>query len=75
MKALARWEEQTRQWATETAHNLALDLYHNQNTATRPYRLGVVLEAGEKAWTEVPVRFNLDWPVLGERALPSARGW
>ena len=77
-KALARWDNEARQWATATGRDLALDLYYNRETAARPYGVGVVLDSGEKVWAEVPVRFNLDWPPLikpGELAQPSVRTW
>jgi hypothetical protein len=77
-KALARWEAEAREWATNTARDLALDLYHSRETATTPYHIGVVLDPGEKAWAEVPVRFNLDWPVPVEpwrQGRPAVRSW
>jgi len=77
-KALARWDNEARQWATATGRDLALDLYYNRETAARPYGVGVVLDSGERVWAEVPVRFNLDWPPLikpGELAQPSVRPW
>lgn len=77
-KALARWEHDTRQWAIDTGRDLALDLYYDRDRAARPYGVGVVLDPGEKAWAEVPVRFNLDWAPLvkpGEQALPAVRSW
>ena len=79
-KALARWDDEARQWATATGRDLALDLYYNRETAARPYEVGVVLDPGEKVWAEVPVRFNLDWtpPVkAGEHdaAGRPRRGW
>ena len=77
-KALARWDNEARQWATATGRNLALDLYYNRETAALPYGVGVVLDLGEKVWAEVPVRFNLDRPPLfkpGDLAQPSVRTW
>jgi hypothetical protein len=77
-KALARWDDEARQWATATGRDLALDLYYDRETSARPYGVGVVLDSGEKVWAEVPVRFNLDWPALimpGEHAQPSVRTW
>ena len=44
-KALARWDDEARQWATATGRDLALDLYYDRETATRPYGVGVVLDA------------------------------
>ena len=77
-KALARWDDEARGWATATGRHLALDLYYDRETASKPYSVGVVLDAGEKVWAEVPVRFNLDWPPLvkpGEQAQPAVRSW
>jgi hypothetical protein len=59
-KALKRWEVDARHWATKTAQNLALDVYQHRETGARPYRIGLVLDPGEKAWAEIPARFNLD---------------
>jgi hypothetical protein len=77
-KALVRWEDETRQWSIITARNLALDLCYDRHTAIQPYRIGVVLDSGEKLWAEVPVRFNLDWPPVdkpGEPHQPDVRPW
>jgi hypothetical protein len=77
-KALARWEQDTRQWAIDTGRNLALDLYNDRDRAALPFGVGVVLDPGEKLWAEVPVRFNLDWtqPVkAGEQVQPAIRPW
>jgi hypothetical protein len=77
-KALTRWDNDARQWATASGRDLALDLYYNRETATRPYGVGVVLDPGERVWAEVPVRFNLDWPPLikpGDLAHLSVRTW
>jgi hypothetical protein len=59
-KAMAHWQSDTRQWAIDTARALALDLCHHQPPAIRPYNIGVVLNAGETIWAEVPVTFNHD---------------
>jgi hypothetical protein len=79
MKALAQWDSQARLWATNAGRDLALDLYHGRPTTTRPYGVGVVLDPGETPWSEVPVRFNQDWPaalVPGQRiAMPAIRPW
>lgn len=77
-KAMARWEDEARQWATAKARDLVLDLYYNRQTATQPYGVGVVLDAGEKVWAEVPVMFNLDRRPLvrpGEHAQSYVRPW
>jgi hypothetical protein len=46
-KALARWEDEARKWATTTARNLTLDVYYDRQTVIQPYRVGVVLDAGD----------------------------
>lgn len=77
-KALARWTDETRQWATDAGRDLALDLYYDRETAIRPYGVGVVLDAGEKVWAEVPVTFNLDWTPpakSGGQPPPVVRPW
>jgi hypothetical protein len=77
-KALWRWEAETRDWATNTARDLALHLFHSRETATRPYGIGIVFDHGEMAWAEVPVRFNVDWPVPakpGQQGPPAVRSW
>jgi hypothetical protein len=78
IKAVARWNEEARHWATVAGRQLALDLYYGRETASRPYGVGVVLDAGEKVLAEVPVRFNLDWapPRGGEGDIqPAVRTW
>ena len=79
-KALARWDDEARQWATATGRDLALDLYYNRETAVRPYGVGVVLDPGEKVWAEVPVQVQPrlalhDQGRPGHASQPSARGW
>jgi hypothetical protein len=78
-KALARWDDEARGWATATGRSLALDLYHGRETTTQPYGVGVVLDPDEKLWAEVPVRFNLDREPssvrTGEHAQPAVRSW
>lgn len=59
-RELARFDAEVRTWAGSAARELALDLFYDRERLTRPYGVGVVLDPGEKAWTEVPVRFNLD---------------
>jgi hypothetical protein len=79
IKARAQRDDQARLWATHAGRVLALDLYHGRHTATRPYGVGVVLDHGETAWSEVPVRFNRDWPPplgAGQRVvMPAIRPW
>jgi hypothetical protein len=77
-KALSRWEDEARQWATATARELALDLYYDRQTAVQPYGVGVVLDAGEKVWAEIPIRFNLDSTSIVkscEDPQPALRSW
>jgi hypothetical protein len=40
VKEHASWEHTTREWATDTARSLALDLYHGRPTTARPYGVG-----------------------------------
>jgi hypothetical protein len=47
-KDIGRWETATRAWATDTARDLALDLYYDRDTNARPFRVGVVLDRGER---------------------------
>jgi hypothetical protein len=77
-RALARWEDETRSWATATARELALDLYFNRETGVRPYEVGVVLDPGERVLAEIPVGFNLDWAASAyhcEWFVPPVRAW
>jgi hypothetical protein len=79
VEARAQWDDQVRLWATNAGRVLALDLYHGRHTATRPYAVGVVLDRDETALSEVPVRFNRDWPAPlgpGQRiVMPAIRPW
>jgi hypothetical protein len=61
-KDLARWEADTRAWATDAARQLALALYHEQDTTARPFRTGVVLDPGERVWVETPLYFSHEIP-------------
>jgi hypothetical protein len=61
-KALAQWEADIRAWATNTARELALALYHQHDTTARPFRTGVVLDPGERVWAETPLYFSGDIP-------------
>jgi hypothetical protein len=77
-KALTRWSEEARQWATAAGRDLALDLYLNRESNLRPYDVGVVLCAGEKVWAQTPLRFNLDWTHQGrggQTIEPAVRPW
>jgi hypothetical protein len=77
-KTLARWEDDTRIWAHETAKDLVMAMVTGQPTAARPYSIGVVLEPGEQVWAECPVRFLQERPVLppaGSTLIPPIRPW
>jgi hypothetical protein len=52
-----RDEHRLRQQAVEDARALALGLCRGRLAGVAAYRLGVVLDAGEVAWTEVSARF------------------
>jgi hypothetical protein len=73
-KQITAWENDTRTWATNTARDLALDLYHGRPAAIRPYNVGVVLDPNEVVWAKAPVRFNLDQPPPAG-AQPPIRSW
>lgn len=77
-KTLARWENHTRLWAHEAARDLVMAMVMGETVPATPYRIGVVLELGERVWAECPVRF------IQERSLalyfdsawiPSIRPW
>lgn len=77
-KALARWEEGTRLWAHETARELVMAMVTGQPTPATPYRIGVVLEPGERVWAECPVRFLQERSVVPPADPPLAppiRSW
>jgi hypothetical protein len=77
-KALTQWNEEARQWATAAGRQLALDLYYGRKTASRPYGVGVVLDAGEVVWGEAPVRFSLASalpPNAGDDVQGAPRTW
>jgi hypothetical protein len=74
-KALARWEDDTRQWAQKTARNLILSMVTGQPTAATPYRIGVVLDPGEQVWTECRVRFLQEILHSDRPTVPPARLW
>ena len=74
-KQITAWENDTRTWATNTARDLALDLYHGRPAAIRPYNVGVVLDPDEVVWAEVPVRFNLDQPPPIPGTQSPVRSW
>lgn len=56
-KALTAWEADTRRLATDTARQLALDLYHQRDRGVTPYTVGVVLDPGEVPWAECHTHF------------------
>jgi hypothetical protein len=68
---LARWEAATRPWATDTARYLALALYHDRDTGSRPFRVGVVLDEGERVWAETPLYFSADVSTTAVQAATS----
>jgi hypothetical protein len=77
-RALTRWSEEARQWATAAGRALALDLYYDRESNLRPYGVGVVLDAGESVWAETPLRFNLDSTCFcadGKTITPAVRPW
>jgi hypothetical protein len=77
-KALARWENDTRSWAYETARDLVMAIVTGQPTPATPYRIGVVLEPRERVWAECPVRFLQERPMAppaGHPSTPPIRPW
>lgn len=75
---LARWEDATRQWATEVARDLALDLYSGRETTARPFHVGVVLDPGERVLIETPLASSGDGPAgpsAPSAAQPYVRPW
>jgi hypothetical protein len=77
-RALTRWSEEARRWATAAGRAVALDLYYNRESNLRPYVVGVVLDAGENVWAETPLQFNLDWTYPGtdgQTIGPAVRPW
>ena len=74
-KALIRWQNDTRQWAHQTARELVLSWVGGQMTPATPYRIGVVLDPGEQVWAECPIQF-LQEIVPGDRQpIPPVRPW
>ena len=74
-RALALWENDTRQWAHQTARELALSMVSGQPTPATPYAMGVVLDPGEQVWAECPIGFlQENLPVDGPD-VPSVRPW
>ena len=81
-RELARWEAATRTWATDTARHLALALHYERDTGSRPFRVGVVLDEGERVWVETPVCFFAGRATTAVQAatapplrLPQPRPW
>lgn len=77
-KDLAKWEDDTRLWAHETAKDLVMAIVTDQLTAGTPYRVGVVLKPGEQIWAECPLRFLQERPVGPQADLdwfPPIRPW
>lgn len=74
-RALARWENDTRQWAHQTARDLVLAMISGQPTAATPYGIGVVLDPGERVWAECPIRFPREAPAADGPTTPPVRPW
>lgn len=72
-RELARWEAETRTWATAAGRALVLDLSRNTDKPVWPYSVGLVLWEGEKVWAQVPARCSADTP-LAVRSGPPRRG-
>ena len=74
-RALCRWENDTRQWAHQTARDLVMAMVSGHPTPATPYGLGVVLDPGERVWAECPIRFLQEVLPADERSLPPIRPW
>jgi hypothetical protein len=72
-RELARWEAETRTWATAAGRALVLDLSRNTDAPVQPYSIGLVLWKDEKVWAQVPARCSADTP-LAVRPGPPRRG-
>jgi hypothetical protein len=74
-KALARWEDETREWAHQSARNLVLSIVGNRPTPATHYGIGVVLDPGERVWVECPIRFLQESLPLDSPTMPPVRPW
>lgn len=74
-RALERWENDTRQWALQTACDLVLSMVSGQPTPATPYGIGAVLDPGEQVWAECPARFLQEVLPGGAPTLPPVRPW
>jgi hypothetical protein len=78
-KALARWETETRVWATDTGRALVLAVCGGDPVPVTPYHVGVVLDRSEQAWVECPVRFLQETPpspaITDMACWPPVRPW
>jgi len=52
-----KWGRETRNWAWESARDLALELYYRRASAINPYGIGVALQPGEVAYRQVWARY------------------
>jgi hypothetical protein len=74
-KALAQWENGTRQWAHQAARDLVLSLVSGHPMPATPYRIGVVLSPGEHVWVECPVGFLQEKVPSVGLIMPPVRPW
>jgi hypothetical protein len=74
-RELARWENDTRQWAHQAARSLALSMVSGQPAPATPYGIGVVLDPGERVWAECPVRFLQEILPANGPPTPPVRPW
>lgn len=78
-QAAVRWEAETRTWATDAGRALVLALSGGYMVPATPYRVGVVLRAGERPWAECPARFlpkSVRGPHAGnDPSWPPVRPW
>jgi hypothetical protein len=69
-KEMARWEAETRTWATAAGRALVLDLSRNTDVPVQPYSIGLVLWDGEKVWAQVPARCSAETPLAVTQGPP-----
>ncbi|MGH9075122.1 MAG: hypothetical protein ACRDZQ_13545 [Acidimicrobiales bacterium] len=78
-RAFARWEAETRAWATGAGRALVLALCGGQPAPVTPYRVGVALGDSEYPWAECPARFLTEPPPASQAAAasdwPPVRPW
>ena len=75
LKAQARWEVETRSWAAGAARAVLRAICGGDPLPVTPYRVGAVLDPGERVMAEVPARVHPDVWMLEASSTPSVRPW